>query len=251
MKISIEQLCKAYRNNIILNGLQLEINSNSVYCLLGKNGAGKSTLINILGNIIEPSSGTVVINDLNYRKNEVAIKKNMGIQSEFDQIIGEFNAFDYLQWIGLLYDMTKNEIAKQTNNLVDYFFEKEENLNGPSKDYSSGMRKKLMVCAALLNKPNLLILDEPFANLDPIASDKLCRFINAYMSRDRIVFVSSHDLLYVDKIATHIGIINDQHLVFDGTVEEFKKNKSTKIDDELLKYLNPKIENSYLLNAII
>ncbi len=251
MKILIHQLCKAYGQKIILDKLSLEVCGNSVYCLLGKNGAGKSTLINIVANILEPSSGSIIIDDLNYHEHEIAIKKMMGIQSEFDQVINEFNAFDYLQWIGLLYNMKKDEIDRQTKSLVDYFFEEEDDINRPAKDFSSGMRKKLILCAAILNKPRLLILDEPFANLDPIASKKLCEFINAYKSTERIVLVSSHDLLYVDRIATHIGVINDNHLVFNGTMADFKKSKAAKIDDELLKYLSQKTESSYLLNAII
>src|SRR5699024_4686446 len=134
------------------------------------------------------------------------------LQSQFNQIIEELNAYDFLEWIGLLYGMPKEVIESQINKVLNYFFEESEKLYLPSKKYSEGMKKKLAICSAILPGPKLLILDEPFANLDLVASIKLCNFLNAYKSNERIILVSSHDLLYVDKIATHIGVINRKQL---------------------------------------
>ncbi|QEC73459.1 ATP-binding cassette domain-containing protein [Arachidicoccus ginsenosidivorans] len=122
-----------------------------MYCLLGKNGAGKSTLLNIIADISKPTQGKVWIGGLNYQEDELAIKKELGIQSEFDQIIGDLNAIDYLQWIGMLYGMNKSASLERIENLLGYFFENEEELLKKSKSYSSGMRKKLSICAAMLH----------------------------------------------------------------------------------------------------
>ncbi|MGF7230287.1 ABC transporter ATP-binding protein [Arachidicoccus sp.] len=251
MRVYIKELSKAYRENIVLNNLNLTIENNTTYCLLGKNGAGKSTLLNIIVNIIEPSKGAVNIDGLNYQENELAIKKQMGIQSEFDQIVGELDAVDYLYWIGLLYDMDKVELLQRIEKILEYFFEDEDDLLKLTKNFSSGMRKKLSICAAVLHRPNLLILDEPFANLDPVASKKLCSFINAYKAPERVIIVSSHDLLYVDKIATHIGVLHNQELIFNGSLTDFKENGTASIDGELLKYLQPENQDHSLLNAIV
>ena len=251
MNIQLQQLSKVYGKQIVLNNLNLRVEQNNIYCLLGKNGAGKSTLLNIIADISKPTQGQVLIDGLNYQHNELDIKKQLGIQSEFDQIIGDLDAIDYLQWIGMLYGMDKAALPERIENLLGYFFENEEELLKKSKSYSSGMRKKLSICAAVLHRPNLLILDEPFANLDPVAGQKLCNFINAYKSPERIIVVSSHDLLYVDKIATQIGVLYDSVLAFNGTLAEFKENGSSSIDNELLKYLQPEHQDASLLNAII
>ncbi len=251
MILTLDNIAKSYNGKKVISNINLEIYGHAIYCLLGKNGAGKSTLINIISNIIEPDSGQIFFNELSYPKEEIKIKKILGLQSQFDQVIGELNAYDYLEWIGMLYGMTKSEIASQTENLLHYFFEDEENLNLESKKYSDGMKKKLAICSAILHKPQVLILDEPFANLDPVASSRLCDFLIAYKSNDRIILVSSHDLLYVDRIATHIGIIHNNQLIFNNTLDKFKENRGNDIDKSLLTYLNSGPGNVSLLDSII
>ncbi|MBC8988165.1 ABC transporter ATP-binding protein [Pedobacter sp. N36a] len=250
MKITVTGLTKKYGENIVLDKVDLKCTGGTVYCLLGRNGVGKSTLINLLSDLIEATSGDIYINEHNYKESEILIKKQTGLLSQYDQLIHELNASDYLHWIGLLYGLHKETIAKQSSNLLDFFFDSDEDLRLPCSKYSSGMKKKLAVCAAVLHKPNFLLLDEPFANLDPLAASKLCDFLNAYKSCNRVILVSSHDLLYVDKLATHIGVLSGAQLVYDDTISAFKNNTGS-INEELLKYLKPKDGTSSLLNTLI
>lgn len=251
MSIVLKNIRKRYKKGSdIIEELDLTIEGGSVYCLLGTNGAGKSTLLNILANLIEPTEGTVLLDHLTYAKDAIRIKKQMGIQCQFNQLIGELNARDFLKWTGLLYGMEKQQISIQSEHLLDFFFDAQDDLSRPAIHYSSGMQRKLIICSAILHKPRYLVLDEPFANLDPIASDKLCGFISAYRSPDRVVVVSSHDLLYVDRIATHIGILDKGGLVFNDTIVEFKKNGVT-LDKELLRYLAEPNTNSSLMNFLV
>jgi ABC-2 type transport system ATP-binding protein len=251
MSVILKDVGKQYKNNdrFVFQGLSLTIEAGSVYCLLGKNGAGKSTLLNILTDIIRATTGEVLIDGLSYLQDPIRIKRQTGVQSQFTQLIGELNARDFLMWIGLLYGMEKSRIAAQSESLLDFFFDNEGDLSAPSKSYSSGMQKKLVLCSAVMHKPRLLVLDEPFASLDPVACDKLCRFINAYRSPDRMVIVSSHDLLYVDKIASHIGILHNGSLVFNDTLATFKKD-SGNIDRELMKFLSSPADNSSLTDLV-
>jgi ABC-2 type transport system ATP-binding protein len=251
MALTISKLFKSYGNNNALDNINLTCDLGWVYCLLGRNGAGKSTLINIIANLIEPTSGGIVFNDLDYTRNEIEIKKQIGLLSQYDQLVGDLNARDYLQWVGLLYGLSKTEVQKQIANLLNFFFDNDEDLSGACAGYSSGMKKKLTFCAAVIHKPNLLLLDEPFANLDPVAANKLCDFLIAYKNSSRLLFVSSHDLLYVDKIATHIGIINNASFVYNDSMSHFKDGGPRTLDQELLKYLQPKNNHSSLLESII
>ncbi|MFT4156110.1 ABC transporter ATP-binding protein [Parafilimonas sp.] len=249
MKIEVKNISRKFGSNTVFAFLNLHIEGGTVYCLLGRNGAGKSTLLNIIANLLEPDEGDIIINDhLTFNNpNPLELKRAMGVQSQFDQVIGELNACDYLKFIGLLYKMKKDEIKQQTDNLLNYFFDEEENLSKAIQDYSSGMKRKIAICAAIIHKPSILILDEPFANLDPVASDKLCKLINAYINQERIILVSSHDLLYVDKIATHIGILDYGKLVFNDSLNVFKNSEKEGLDTNLLRYLKPKYKDIGLL----
>ena len=252
MKLNIRNISKSYSNKLVLSSINLNVESGSVYCLLGKNGAGKSTLINIIANLLEPNEGSIYFDNLTYSKNELEVKKRIGLQSEFNQLIGELDGRDFLFWIGLLYKMDKKHLLLQIPRLLNYFFDPEENLDTICKNYSAGMKKKLAICAAVVNKPTLLILDEPFANLDPVAAEKLCIFLNAYKDKQRTIFISSHDLAYVDKISTHIGILSESKIVFDGTLDDFKENGEISIEYGFQKYI-PKSSNNveHLLSLII
>ncbi|MBS0031357.1 ABC transporter ATP-binding protein [Chitinophaga sp. 22321] len=252
MSVQLESISKSYDGKLFaVENITFSIPGDAVYCLLGSNGSGKSTLLNIIANIIEPTTGQLTINDHSYATAPLLIKQKMGVQSQFNQVIGELNAFDFLSWIGLLYNMPQPELLTQRRNLLAYFFEEEEDLRKPAKTYSSGMQKKLAICAAVLHKPDLLILDEPFANLDPVACHKLCDFISAYRASQRIILISSHDLLYVSKVATHIGILHKKALVFNDTASHFTDNVEGSIDAALLKYLNPPSRDLSLIESIV
>jgi ABC-2 type transport system ATP-binding protein len=252
MSIQLESISKSYNGKeLAVENITFSIPDGAIYCLLGSNGSGKSTLLNIIANIIEPTTGQLQVNGSSYATTPLLIKQRMGIQSQFNQVIGELNAFDFLSWIGMLYNIPQTTLLAQRKNLLEYFFDEDEDLRKPSKAYSSGMRKKLAICAAVLHKPDVLILDEPFANLDPIACHKLCDFISAYRSPERIMLVSSHDLLYVSKVATHIGILHKKTLVFNDTTSHLTNNQEESIDTVLLKYLQPPSRDISLIESII
>jgi len=250
MKIQCEQLTKRFKTNTVLNEINFNMDGGQVYCLLGRNGAGKSTLINIMSDLLQPDDGQILFNGETFATNGLAIKKQIGLQSQYDQLIDEFNAVEYLQMIGFIYNMDAADLQQRINFVLAYFFDTGENVFKKIRQYSSGMKKKLTLCASLLHKPQVLILDEPFASLDPVASENLCKLINAYINKDRIIFISSHDLLYVDKVATHVGVLNNAKLAFNGTLQNFKGTDGS-INGHLLQYLNISITNKELLSKIV
>ncbi|MEX6688485.1 ABC transporter ATP-binding protein [Danxiaibacter flavus] len=251
MHITLRDISKKFKSNIVFKNLNIDIQSDSIYCLLGSNGAGKSTIINLLANLTEPEEGAILIDGKTFAKHELSLKKTIGLQSQYNQLIEELNAYDYLHFVGLLYGMRETELHSQIQNLFDYFFDDKEKLKKSIKTFSSGMKKKISICAALVNKPQLLLLDEPFANLDPSACARLCSLIKKYRTNNRIILISSHDLLYVDQIATNIGILEQGELVFNDTLDIFKNNSKNDLGTSLLKYLSPKAENNIALDKII
>ena len=237
--IEIRHLSKSFGKHKVLDDISMEIEQGSIYALLGKNGAGKTTLINILVDLVQADSGTVSINGLPHNSLSRADKANIGLVGEDLALIEEFSGYEFLSFIGKIYKISHNILEKRLHDLFDYFFDDAADLKKGISTYSTGMKKKIAFCAAVLHTPDILILDEPFSGLDPLVANQMITFLKMYKKKDRTIFISSHDLNYVEKIATHIGVLDNAHLQFDATLENFTHNGQNALDNALLKILNP------------
>lgn len=222
---------------MVLENLSLEILPGTCYGLLGNNGAGKSTLINILLDLVQKNSGEVAINGLRYPQDTIAIRSMMGVLPEKDMIHPELTAYEQLHLSAMLYGIPENEREDRIQSLFRYFFETPEDIDKPCGSFSTGMRKKVGIIAALLHKPQILILDEPFSGLDPGSSVELIDFLKSYLINGRIGLISSHNLNYVEQLATHIGVIHNRQLLFNGSKKDFMQNGSGLIDRTLFELL--------------
>ncbi|MEW5842849.1 MAG: ABC transporter ATP-binding protein [Bacteroidota bacterium] len=227
-----------YKMYNVLDNLDLTLTSGKTYGLLGKNGAGKSTLINILTEFVQKDSGLIQFDGIDIGKNEViSLKKEIGLVSEENSLIEEFSGNEYLDFVGNLYKIPKTELYHRIKSLSEYFFEDLHDLDKYISKYSTGMKKKLEICAAVLHKPNFLILDEPFAGLDIVAVNQLLDFLKKYQNGKRIILISGHSLNYIDKIVIHILVLKEGKIIFDGSIEEFTSNGKESIDKSLFEKL--------------
>lgn len=236
--IKIKSIHKSYLGKKVLEDVSMDFGNGICFCLLGKNGVGKSTLLNIIGDLILPDSGDIIINKMYYKNNYVEIKKNLGFLPENLPIIEELTALQFLNLIGKLHSINKYELKDRIDSLVEIFFEGDMSNNKLISQYSYGMKMKISFCASVIHKPDILILDEPFKGWDPVSVNCLIDFINNYQNEKRIIILSSHDLNYVERVATHIGVLSDKKIVFNSTLTMFKQIANNKIDDSLLKILN-------------
>ena len=239
MSIAITGLTKAYGKKQVLSDLNLTIEQGQCYCLLGKNGVGKSTFLNCILDLVQPDSGTITLFGRDYHQQAFEVKQDLGALCEDNPLIEEFTGLEYLNFVAKLYKLSSTEAAERITSLTNYFFTDKESLNKNIAGYSTGMKKKVGIAAAILHKPSVLILDEPFTGLDPIAAQLLVNLIRNYSTPNRVVLISSHDLNYVEKIATHIGVLNDGHLMYNGSVQEFTMNGENLIDQALFQLLLP------------
>lgn len=237
--IEIKNLTKSFGKNTILDNIELKIEKGTVYALLGKNGVGKTTLINTIIDLIPLDKGSILINGKEHNKLEKKDKEKLGIVGEDLALIEELNGLEFLNFIGKIYELSKKTIDKRIKDLFSYFFEDEEDLKKNISRYSIGMKKKIAFCAAILHTPDILILDEPFSGLDPLVANQMIEFLKIYQQKDRTIFISSHDLNYVEKIATHIGVLNDSKLLFNSSLQDFTNFGINPIDNALLKILKP------------
>lgn len=222
--IEIKELTKTFGKTIVLDHINLKIENGSVYGLLGKNGAGKTTLINLLVNLIPLEEGSILING---KRNDILDKydkKQIGIVGEDLALIEELNGLEYLNFVGRIYGLPKDILNKRIEDLFYFFFEDEKDLKKNISKYSTGMKKKIAFCAAVIHTPNILILDEPFSGLDPLVANQMISFLHQYQKPDRTILISSHDLNYVEKIATHIGVLNENKLQFNSSLQDFTEN---------------------------
>ena len=238
MNISINSISKKYNKTEILKNFSLDIASSKIFALLGKNGAGKSTIINILAGLIPPTSGEISINQEKYTPDNLKIKRKMGFMLQNSALVEEFTGYEYLKFVSLLHELDKTNINTQIKDLFMFFFDDQKDLNKRISAYSAGMKKKLELCACVLHKPDIIILDEPFANLDPFSANKMTDFLKFYAEK-RVVFLASHDLLYVEKFATNIGVLHEGNLVFNGSINDFTENGEKVLETSLFEFLKP------------
>jgi len=238
MNIEVKNLSKAFGNQSALSDLDLELRNGEICCLLGKNGAGKTTLINIIIKLIIQDSGSVFYDTELYSHLPADIKKRIGILNEENPVIEELTAGQFLRLSGKLYKLDSETIEQRGDDLLSWFFDNPENVRDKRlSGFSTGMKKKIGLIAAVLHTPDLLILDEPFSGLDPLVARQCVDFINFYKNEQRTIFLSSHDLSYVEQVATKILVLDKQQFIFNGPINDFTANGSDRIDNVLLELL--------------
>lgn len=237
--IQIQNVSKIYDKTTVLDSINLTINNGEVYCLLGKNGVGKTTLINLILNLIENESGSIQLLNKSHDELGKEDKKNLGVVHEHLALIEEINGFDFLKFIGKMYQIPPDILEKRIEDLTNYFFEDEESIKNAIAKFSTGMKKKIAFCAAIIHTPTVLILDEPFSGLDPMVANQMVVFIQKYKREDRVILISSHDLTYIEKVATHIGVLDNKQLVFNSSITDFTENGENQLDSALIKILKP------------
>ena len=236
MEIIFNNVSKKFDNNLVINKINFTVNTDEIYCLLGSNGSGKSTIINLISNLLEPNEGEIKITNIKKKLNPIEFKKIIGFQSQYDNLIEELNAYDFLEFIRLIYKIEKKTFEEQKKKLINYFFENGENLSNRIETYSMGMKKKLQLCAAFIHSPKIILLDEPFTNLDPNTSLKLCSLLKSYTNKNRIIFICSHNLQYVERIATNIFIIKDTKMVYNNDLNNLTDFSKLSLEDAYINF---------------
>lgn len=213
--IQVENLTKTYGNNCVLDIDSLDIPKGQSFGLVGNNGAGKTTFFSLLLDLIQPTTGKVTSNNIDISQNE-GWKPFTSAFIDESFLIGYLTPEEYFYFIGELRGWNKSDIDTFLLKFTDFF--NGEILNGKKylRDLSKGNSKKVGIIAALIGNPEVIILDEPFANLDPTTQIRLKRIIKELaQSQEVTILVSSHDLLHTVEVSNRVVVLEKGKVVKD------------------------------------
>ena len=225
LAIKLEHYQKKYGDFTAVHDLNLEVKAGEIFGFLGPNGAGKTTTIKMLMGILSPTNGNGSIFGQEIVTQRVALKKIIGYLPDdpvfYDFLSGE----ELLRFVGSMHGIQAQELDQIVS---DWFrdFDLLEARHVFAVKYSTGMKKKLALGMATIHNPKLLILDEPTAGLDPVASRKLQQWIIDYAQKGNTVFLSSHLMDMVQKLCHRVAIIHDGRIAAIGTPEELQEKLS-------------------------
>jgi ABC-2 type transport system ATP-binding protein len=221
--IEIRNLTKIYSGSVkAVDDVSLTVKEGEIFGFLGPNGAGKTTTIKMIVGLLQPTSGSIHIDDIDVLTSPVEAKMKMGYVADEPLVMEKITGVQYLNLISDVFLVPPKTRAERASKLLQNF-KLSDAVKDPVSTYSHGMRQKLSLVAALIHNPDLWILDEPIVGLDPESAFILKQMMRNHVKAGNTVFFSTHVMEVAEKICDRIGIINKGKLEFVGTVDQLRK----------------------------
>lgn len=230
--LSIKNYTKYYEEFKVVDDLSLEIEAGEICAFIGHNGAGKTTTLKACAGILEFNKGEILIDGMSIKENPLECKKIMAYLPDNPDLYEVLTGVKYLNFVSDVYGVNPEDRKariKELANLLGVY----DNLPQPISTYSHGMKQKLAIISALVHKPKLLMMDEPFVGLDPTATHHLKNFMKELCKEGSAIFFSTHVLEVAEKLCDKVAIIKKGKLVASGTMEEVKGK--TSLEDVFLE----------------
>ncbi len=232
--IVTQDLTRAFGQKVAVNHLNLAVQRGEFFGFLGPNGAGKSTTIKMMVGLLRPTSGTIWVGGVDVWKEPLRARSLMGVLPEYLNLYERLTGREFLVFAGHMYGVPQADIQRRSEELLRVLTLTED-ANKLIVDYSVGMRKKIALAAAILHRPEVLFLDEPFEGIDPISSRVIRDILHDLTLRGTTIFFSSHIMEVVERLCTRVGIINQGLLVAEGTLQELRERASGEDKDATLE----------------
>src|SRR5215831_19517246 len=204
--LEIQNLTKYYRNTPVVNDVSFTVRPGEVTGYLGPNGSGKSTTVKIITTLIEPTAGKVLLDGRDVREDPVAFKRRLGYVPEEAILYSYLSGLEYLQLMGCLRGIPTEVTDRRANDLLELFALHPHRYT-PISAYSKGMKQRVLIAAALLHDPDLLILDEPLSGIDITSALLLHELLNELARRGKTILYISHVLEVVERVCAQVVII--------------------------------------------
>jgi ABC-2 type transport system ATP-binding protein len=218
--ITATGLRKAYQDKVVLDGIDLDVASGSVFSLLGPNGAGKTTTVNILTTLSQADGGTVRVAGHDIDSDAKAVRKAIGVTGQFAAVDELLTGQENLQ---LMVDLSPVENGKRVVGELLERFELTESAGKPTSTYSGGMRRKLDLAMTLVGDPRIIFLDEPTTGLDPRSRRTMWSIVKDLVADGVTIFLTTQYLDEADQLADKIAVLDRGRLVAQGTPDELKR----------------------------
>jgi len=220
--VETSSLVKQFGDFVAVDHIDLQVRRGSFFGFLGPNGAGKSTTIKMLTGLLGPTSGQLRVLGLDVVQQPMEVKRRIGVMPEDLNLFERLTGAEMLAFTGRMYGLGREEIGQRSKELLELM----ELQNEPKKlviEYSHGMKKKLSLACALIHRPEILFLDEPFEGVDAIASRTLKDLLLRLTARGLTVFLTSHVLEIVERLCSDIAIIAQGKLLASGSLDELRE----------------------------
>jgi len=215
--LDVRALTKRYGGLLAVDKVSFTVNRGEVVGYLGPNGSGKSTTVNMVVGLLEPSAGTIVINGRSLSDDPVAYKRSIGYVPEEPYLYTHLSATEYLTLVGRLRGLDQAKLDRRVAELLRLFLLWDSRYSTMAA-YSKGMRQRVLLAAALLHNPDLLVLDEPFSGLDVNASLLFRALIGMFAAAGRMILFSTHRFDMVEKVCSRAVILSAGRLAAEHTV---------------------------------
>ena len=226
--IETKNLTKKYKDKVAVDNLNLSIKEGELFALLGTNGAGKTTTIKMLSGLILPTSGDIIIEKMDMKKDMFKIKEILNVSPQETAIAPNLTVLENLEFMAGVYDIKDRK--QKIDELIKQF-KLDEVLKKRAKTLSGGWQRKVSIAIALINDPKILFLDEPTLGLDVIARKELWKVINSLKGKITII-LTTHYMEEAEELSDRIGIMANGSLASVGTASELiKKSKAKNFED--------------------
>ncbi len=219
--IVAEGLSRSFGNLVAVDHVDLRVDAGQFFGFLGPNGAGKSTTIRMLTGLLAPTAGRIQLLGLSLEGNATEVKRQIGVVPEGLALFDRLTGTEFLNFVGQMYGLDRATAAQRTAELLD-FMDLADRPKTLVVDYSHGMKKKLALAAAVIHGPRILFLDEPFEGVDAIAAGTLKTMLHNMTARGATIFLTSHVLEIVERLCSHVAIINKGRIIAQGSLDELR-----------------------------
>jgi ABC-2 type transport system ATP-binding protein len=222
--IEIAGVTKSYNKGKVraVDNLTLTVRPGEIFGFLGPNGAGKTTTIKLIVGLLKPDAGSISVDGFDTQREPLRAKAITSYVPDYPAVYERLTGLEYLNFIGDVFGVPKPDRLSRIGHWIDVF-ELEEGITNPIQSYSHGMKQKIVLIAALLPAPRVMVLDEPLVGLDPRAAHHLKELMRSHCDGGGTLFFSTHIMEVAEKLCDRIGIIAKGRLIACGTMDELKR----------------------------
>ncbi|HRJ21847.1 MAG: ABC transporter ATP-binding protein [Bryobacteraceae bacterium] len=224
--IEVEDLRKVYGDKAAVDGLTLKVERGSFFGFLGPNGAGKTTTIRMLMGLAPPTSGSIRMLGRAVPGEALDIKRRVGLVPDDTLLFDQLTGAEFIEFVGRMYGLPRDDTRSRAAELLQ-LFELDTAGRKLIGDYSKGMRKRVAMAAALIHRPELFLLDEPFEGVDAMGARLMKDILLEQVRRGATIFLTSHVLEVVERLCDRVAIIHQGRLVVDGPMHELRTGSET------------------------